>query len=213
MHRKIIVFVAALFVAVAAAAKEDPTSVQVNDEEAHRWNVFADSLYRLHRQQTSGRKIREAEQLGGYAGLPGFYREVSYYDADSGRLLSRIQWERAHAERIHAIEVYVYDDRGRLARDYMAWYLPDARNAPRETTINLYHYESGLQGWRQFNASGDRIYEKCTRQPEGKVLIELSGEDRIGHAEDDRRSVVYSGDYRRCFGGLPKTAGAFLKPH
>jgi hypothetical protein len=44
------------------------------------------------------------------------------------------------------------------------------------------------------------------------VLIELRGEDRIGHAEEDRRSVVYSDHYRRCFGDLPKTAGRYLTP-
>lgn len=213
MHKKTIAFIAALLVTMAAAAKEDPTSAQVNDEEARRWNVFADSLVQLHRQQLTGRKLRETEQVGGYAGLPGFYREVSYYDADSSRLLSRIQWERAHVERIHTIEVYVYDDRGRLARDYMAWYLPDARNAPRQTAVNLHHYAADLHGWRQFDASGNRIYEKCTRTPDEKTVFEISGEDRIGQAEDNPRSIVHSGEYRRCFGGLPKTAGVFLRPH
>lgn len=212
MSRKITVFVAALLVTVVAAAKEDSTSVQVNEEEVRRWNAFADDLYRLHRQQLAGRKLHETELVGGYAGLPEFYREVSYYDADTGRLLSRIQWERAHAERIHTIEVYVYDDRGRLARDYMAWYLPDARNAPRQTAVNLHHYAGDLHGWRQFDASDNRIYEKCTRLVDEKVLIELYGEDRIGHAEDNPRGVVHSEEYRRCFGGLQKTAGKFLRP-
>lgn len=198
--------------AAAAGAREETRAVQVNEDQVQRWNAFVDKLHRLHRQQIVGRKIRETEQLGGYARLPEFYREVSYYDADNGRLLSRIQWERQNPDRIHTIEVYVYDDRGRVARDYMAWYLPDYRNAPREATINLYHYEGGLQGWRQFNASGDRIYEKCTRQPEGTVLIELKGEDRIEHAEENPRSEVYGADYRRCFGTLQKTAGRYLTP-
>ncbi len=213
MHKKTIAFIAVVFVAMAAAAKEDNTSVQVNDEEVRRWNAFADSLYRMHRQQLTGRKLREAEQVGGYAGMPGFYREVSYYDAGTDRLLSRIQWERENPERIHTIEVYVYDDKGRVARDYMAWYLPHYRNAPRQTTINLHHYAGDLHGWRQFDASGNRIYEKCSRTPDEKPLFDLSGEDRIAHAEDNPRSIVYSGEYRRCFGNLPKTAGAFLRPH
>ncbi len=213
MHKKTIVFIVTAFIALTAAAKEGNTSVQVNDNEVRRWNAFADSLYRLHRQQLTGRKLRETEQLGGYAGLPEFYREVSYYDADTGRLLSRIQWERAQAERIHSIEVYVYGADGRLARDYLAWYLPDARNAPRQTAVNLHHYAGELHGWRQFDASGNRIYEKCSRVPDEKPLFDLSGEDRIAHAEADPRSVVHSGEYRRCFGSLPKTAGAFLQPH
>lgn len=202
-------------VAVAAGAqtRPNPDTVQVDDQSVRQWNTFADSLYRLHQRQIAGRKIREAEQIGGYARLEGFYREVSYHDADTGRLLSRIQWERANPERIHTIEVYVYDDQGRVARDYMAWYLPHYRNAPRQTTINLHHYDGGLHGWRQFDASDNRIYEKCTRLADEKVLVEINGEDRIGHAEDNPRSVVHSGEYRRCFGGLPRTAGAFLQPH
>lgn len=213
MHKKTIAFIVTAFIAVSASAKEDNTSVQVNDEEVRRWNAFADSLYRMHRQQLTGRKLREAEQVGGYAGMPEFYREVSYYDAGTDRLLSRIQWERENPERIHTIEVYVYDDKGRVARDYMAWYLPHYRNAPRQTTINLHHYAGDLHGWRQFDASGNRIYEKCSRTPNEKPLFDLSGEDRIAHAEDNPRSIVYSGEYRRCFGNLPKTAGVFLRPH
>jgi hypothetical protein len=137
----------ALLAGVAAAqTRTNPGTVQVDEQRVRQWNAFADSLYRLHTQQTQGRQIRETEQIGGYARLEGFYREVSYFDADSGRLLSRIQWERANPERIHTIEVFVYDDRGRLARDYMAWYLPHFRNAPRETAINLHHYDGELHG-------------------------------------------------------------------
>ena len=132
-----------------------------------RWNGFVDRLHRLHQQQIQGRKIRETEQFGGYARLPEFYREVSYFDADSGRLLSRIQWEREHPERIHTIEVYVYDDAGRVARDYMAWYLPHARNAPREATVNLYHYEGGLQGMAPVQRLG-RSHLRKMHAPAGR---------------------------------------------
>ncbi len=195
----------------AAQTRTAPDTVPVDDQRVRQWNAFADDLYRLHQRQTAGRQIRETEQVGGYARLEGFYREVSYYDAANGRLLSRIQWERENPERIHTIEVYVYDDRGRVARDYMAWYLPHFRNAPRQTTINLHHYDGELHGWRQFDASDNRIYERCTQLPDGKVVLELWGEDRIDHAEENPR-VVNSREYRRCFGGLEKTAGKFLQP-
>jgi hypothetical protein len=195
-----------------AQTRTSPDTVQVDDQRVRQWNAFADSLYRLHKQQTAGRQIRETEQIGGYARLEGFYREVSYHDAASGRLLSRIQWERDNPERIHTIEVYVYDDRGRLVRDYMAWYLPNFRNAPRQTTINLHHYDGELHGWRQFDASDNRIYERCSRLPDGKVVLELWGEDRISHAEENPRGVMNSPEYRRCFGGLQKTAGRYLMP-
>ena len=126
MHRVTSCLMAAglAFLTASVGAREDTRSVQVNEDQVKRLNAFADKLHRLHQQQLQGRKIHETEQFGGYARLPEFYREVSYFDADSGRLLSRIQWERNAPERIHTIEVYVYDDRGRLARDYMAWFLP-----------------------------------------------------------------------------------------
>jgi len=199
------------FLAASVNARENTRSVQVNEEQVKQLNTFVDKLHRLHRQQLQGRKIRETEQFGGYARLPEFYREVSYFDADSGRLLSRVQWERENPDRIHSIEVYVYDDRGRLARDYMAWYLPHYRNAPRQTAVNLHHYEGDLHGWRQFDGVGVRIYEKCTRVPGEKLVFELADE-RIEQAEETPGSVAHTRDYKRCFGGLEKTAGRYLTP-
>ncbi|MEK7262436.1 MAG: hypothetical protein AAB194_03900 [Pseudomonadota bacterium] len=213
MHRVTSCLMAAglMLLAASAGAREDTRSVQVNEDQVQRLNAFVDKLHRLHQQQLQGRKIREAEQLGGYARLPEFYREVSYFDADSGRLLSRIQWERANPDRIHGIEVYVYDDRGRVARDYMAWYLPHYRNAPRQTSVNLHHYEGDLHGWRQFDGVGTRTYEKCTRVPGEKLVFELT-EERIEQAEDTPGSVAHGQDYKRCFRGLGKTAGRYLTP-
>lgn len=200
-----------LLLAPSVQAREDSNSVQPNDAKARQWNAFADNLYRLHQRQIEGRKIREAEQFGSYAGLPDFYREVNYFDADNGRLLSRIQWERQNPDRIHTIEVYVYDEQGRVSRDYMAWYLPNARNAPRQTAINLHSYAEDRHGWRQFDGSGVRTYEKCTRLPDEKLVFELA-EERIEHAEETPGSVAHGPDYKRCFGNLPKTAGRYLTP-
>lgn len=197
--------------AASVNARENTRSVQVNDEQVKQLNTFVDRLHRLHQQRLQGRKIREAEQFGGYARLPEFYREVSYFDADSGRLLSRIQWEHANPDRIHSIEVYVYDDQGRLVRDYMAWYLPHYRNAPRQTAVNLHHYEGDLHGWRQFDGVGVRTYEKCTRAPGEKLVFELA-EERIEQAEETPGSVAHTRDYKRCFGDLQKTAGRYLTP-
>ena len=213
MHRVTSCLMAAglAFLTASVGAREDTRSVQVNEDQVKRLNAFADKLHRLHQQQLQGRKIRETEQFGGYARLPEFYREVSYFDADSGRLLSRVQWERENPDRIHGIEVYVYDDRGRLARDYMAWYLPHYRNAPRQTAVNLHHYEGDLHGWRQFDGVGVRTYEKCTRVPGEKLVFELA-EERIEQAEETPGSVAHTQDYKRCFGGLEKTVGEFLQP-
>jgi hypothetical protein len=204
----------AVLVALVSApldAKDSSRSVSVNEAQVRQWNAFADRLHQLHRNQMEGRTVRTAERTGGYARQPDFYREVDYVDAANGRLLSRVQWERDQPERFHAIEVYVYNDNGRLARDYMAWYLPGYRNAPRQTAINLYQHGGGLTGWRQFDASGKRIYEKCTAA-DRTVLIELADEDRIAEAEELQDGVARSADYRRCFGNLPLTAGVYLTP-
>ncbi len=213
MHRVTSYLMAAglALLTTSVGAREDTRPVQVNENQVQRLNTFVDKLHRLHQQQLRGRKIRETEQLGGYARLPEFYREVSYFDADNGRLLSRVQWERANPDRIHGIEVYVYDDRGRLTRDYMAWYLPHYRNAPRQTSVNLHHYEGDLHGWRQFDGIGTRTYERCTRVPGEKLVFELT-EERIEHAEETPGSVAHTRDYKRCFGGLEKTAGRYLTP-
>jgi len=212
--RKLPMWLLAIIAAVAMApvgAQESSRPVPVNEQKVQQWNVFTDNLYRLHQRQIEGRRIREAERLGSYAGLPDFYREVSYHDADNGRLLSRIQWERKNPDRIHGIEVYIYDAAGRVARDYMAWYLPHYRNAPRQTAVNLHSYADGLHGWRQFDGSGVRTYEKCTRLPDEKLVFELA-EERIEQAEETPGSVAHTQDYKRCFGGLEKTAGKFLQP-
>jgi hypothetical protein len=201
-----------VLVAAPASARESSRAVSVDDTQVRQWNNFADQLQRLHRRQLEGRTIREVERSGGYARQPDFYREVEYIDADSGQLLSRIQWERGNPERVHAIEVYVHDNSGRVARDYMAWYLPEHRNAPRQTTINLYQHGGDLTGWRQFDASGKRIYEKCQGAADRKVLIELADEDRIAEAEARPDGVAHSADYSLCFGDLPKTAGRYLTP-
>jgi len=213
MHRVTSCLMAAglAFLTASVGAREDTRSVQVNEDQVKRLNAFADKLHRLHQQQLQGRKIHETEQFGGYARLPEFYREVSYFDTDSGRLLSRIQWERKNPDRIHGIEVYIYDAAGRVARDYLAWYLPHYRNAPRQTAINLHHYEGDLHGWRQFDGSGVRTYEKCTRIPGEQLVFELA-EERIEQAEETPGSVAHTQDYKRCFGDLEKTAGEFLQP-
>lgn len=214
IHRLPVLMVSAVFTmaSVVLAAQEPGNSIRANNDQVRQWNAFADNLYRLHQQQIAGRKIRETEQVGGYARLEGFYREVSYHDAASGRLLSRIQWERDNTDRIHGIEVYVHDDQGRVVRDYMAWYLPHYRNAPRATAINLYHFDGDLHGWRQFDASNTRTYERCTRQPNGAVVLEYPDEDRLAEAAQDRRSAMHGPEYRRCFAGLGKTAGRYLTP-
>lgn len=203
----------ALLLEVAAADRVRAVSVQ--EDQVMAWNRFAEGVLRLHHSQLQGRRVEQSEELGGYRGLPRFYREITYRDAESRRVLSRIQWERERPERVHSIEVYVYDPQGRLLRDYLVWYLPQARNAPRATAINLYHYDDGLRGWRQFDASNERTYEKCSEWREGKeqrTLIELS-EHRLEEAlAEPDKGIAASALYQRCFASLANTAGRYLEP-
>ncbi|BAU47375.1 hypothetical protein SVA_0796 [Sulfurifustis variabilis] len=197
---------AAVLLAAAGGVSAQGVSVQVDDERVRRSNDFVDKLLHLHEQALAGRSWESSERLGGYKDLPEFYREVTYRDARSGRVLSRVQRERAHPERVHGVEVYVYDGDGRLVRDYFAWYLPLYRNAPRQTHINLYTHADDLRGWRQFDGSGLRVYEKCTAGE--KVLVEY-WDDEISRAEDDPASVMHTPIYARCFAGLPESVAAF----
>ena len=71
--------------------------------------------------------------------------------------------------------------------------------------------DGGLHGWRQFDGSGVRTYEKCTRIPGEQLVFELA-EERIEQAEETPGSVAHTQDYKRCFGDLEKTAGEFLQP-
>jgi hypothetical protein len=206
---------------VAAALQLDVTAadqvrtVSVQEDQVAAWNRFAEAVHQLHRSQLQGHRIEEAEEYGGYRGLPRFYRQVTYRDAESRRVLSRIQWEREQPDRVHSIEVYVYSAEGRLLRDYMAWYLPQWRNAPRATAINLYHYDEGIRGWRQFDASNERTYEKCSEWRDGKeqrTLIELS-EGKLAEAlAEPTKGVLASALYQRCFASLTDTAGRYLEP-
>jgi len=204
-----------LVLATQMAAADEVRSGTVETDQVTVWNRFANRLMDLHRKQLAGRKIRETEEFGGYANLPRFYRQIDYHEAESGRLLSRIQWETEHPDRVHSIEVYVYDAEGRLARDYMAWYLPKFRNSPRATTINLYHYGRGVRGWRQFDAGNNRIYERCNAWADGKsgeTLLELE-EDALAEALSEKKGIMTGELYRRCFGDLQVSAGSYLNPH
>lgn len=207
MHSTIVMSIAVG--AVIAAQATVAQSLQPQEDQVRRSNAFVENLHKLHQQQLQGKKIRETEEIGGYKDLPQFYREVTYHDATTGRVLSRIQWERSTPSRIHAIEVYVYDDTGRVVRDYSAWFLPRYRNAPRETNINFYNYSDGTRAWRQFDVFGNRMYEKCHAGE--RVLVELWGDD-ISRAQDDPKSVVHGPDYRRCFAMLATTPGKYVVP-
>ena len=137
------------------AMKQDNQHIRV-------WNTFVEDIYQLHLSQIqqSEDNLRTEEEIGGYPGNEEFFNETRYYNTVSGKLLSRIQREVKNNRNIHLIEVFVHDDRDRVKLDYLAAYLPEFRNAPIQTLINIHHYNDKLHAFRQFDASGARIYEQ-----------------------------------------------------
>ena len=84
---------------------------------------FHKAVYALHEQQIAGHAIRTTEETGDYAGVAakGYrYRITSYYDAATGRLLSRIERNADQPEAIHIAEVNIYDSEGRVVRDFFS---------------------------------------------------------------------------------------------
>lgn len=194
------------------AAMALTAAAQAPDPRAERGNAFMEQALALHEKLVRGRDIQTRSRLGGYADLPDFYEEIQYLDAASGRLISRIEWERSEPRRVHTLEVNVHDAQGRVSRDYTGWYLPDKRRAPREAWVTLHAYPPGLHALRQFNLDGVRSFEKCTGSHQGReVAIELSEHHIV--AEDRPGGVLSSPEYRTCFASLPLHAGEHAMPH
>lgn len=204
-----------LTASISFAQTEQHQALKVDQAQVDAWNSFADALRTVHDARMAQHKVRTTERIGGYGGSylgdPAFYREVKYFDAESGKLLSRIQWERQQPDVIHMIEVLFYDDKGRVERDYLAAYLPRFRNAPIQTLINFHRYEDGVHGFRQFDASGNRIYEQCQGTYFGeKVFLSLDESDLPPFSNDPE--LFDSHVYLACFEHLPLQARAYLDP-
>lgn len=201
-----------LLITPALIYAESQPSTGDNDHVT-RWNKFVDDIHALHKRQIKKYDYRVETRIGGYSGDLKFYKEEKFIDKASGRLLSIIQWEREHPDHIHSIDVYVYDKKGRVKRDYSALYLTFSRNAPQQTLVNLYAYNGDLKAWRQFDASNERIGERCSGTYKGKkVDIEMDDMD-ILDATDVKDGPFSKPDYKACFRGLPVDgAGKYLMP-
>lgn len=179
------------------------------DEQVRVWNQFVKDVYALNMRQVAKTETVQTETLGGYELYPNFYREVTYKEKKSGRVLGVVQWERAQPDRIHSIDVYIYDAQGRRTRDYSAIYLPWGRNAPIQTLVSFYDYQPTFSAFRKFDASGRRVYDQCTGEIDGKpVDLELDEFDMARQYD----SVMKGAVYRACFAHLPLTAGKYLTP-
>ena len=210
MHFQLIAAAALSFSVFAAwAANPQSKQLEVDEDQVTSWNRFAAKVYDLHKQRLTGREVRKSETTGEYGGMMAkgyFYKETSYHDARNGLLLSRVRVDRDKPEVLHIVEAFLYNDQGQMIRDYAAIYLPWSQNAPLRTMINVHRHKPDLHAYRQFDASGNRIYEQCRGKAAGsKVDISLEQQ------EINARSTA-SDAYRNCFGGVQETAGIYLSP-
>jgi hypothetical protein len=218
-----------VFVCSAAAAQVRVEPMDVNDGQVAQWNAFVDALYQFHRERIDGREVQIGSRVGGYARYPDYYEEQTFTDAGSGNVLSRIRWERPEAEAtaaqpvgpgvpepggraIHSIEVFIYDDAGRVTRDYSASYLPVHRNAPLQTLVFLHHYPQGLHAFRAFDAGGNLIYEVCRGRIDDQAVHISLDEDAIHDARREPGGLASTPVYAACFEGLAESPGEHLLP-
>jgi len=202
----------AVFPLAPALAQGEPSAMKEDNVHVRTWNQFANDILELHRSHVGAQPTEKKTRIGGYMDMPQFYREESHYDAETGRLLSRVQWEREDPEAMHSIELFIYDDQGRLKREYSAAYLPTYRNAPTQTLITFYNHAGELHGLRSFDASGYRIFERCEGEYAGEDVYFMLDEGEIHEAKRDKSSIMYGDVYKTCFAGLPETAEGQLSP-
>lgn len=197
--KSLILFVAGLVCATASQA----------ETQAERWNRFAEQVHQLHLKTIAAQPVRIEESMHDYEGDKAKdygYRETRFFAANSGKLLSKEHVDQNDASKRYYLEVNVLDKQGRVARDYIALYLPWSMKQPARTFISLHAYSGELHAFRQFNASGERILEICEGKLQGKkvsLLFEGVELDKTPEASEA---------YRVCFAGLPLQAGEYLKP-
>jgi len=199
---------------MVAGAKERLSPMREDTKQVTQWNTFADSLFVLHQSLMKNNSIRSEKEVGGYGGVTAgdFYTEIQYYDTKRNLLLSKVQWELERPNVIHNIEIFIYDDDGTLLRDYYAGYLPHHRNAPLHTMINFYGEEEGLMSFRQYDASGERIYEQCSGKHFAEDIdISLENDEWLSPT-GEAITLFASESYIACFGDTPKEVGKYINP-
>ncbi|MFO8024640.1 hypothetical protein [Thiohalophilus sp.] len=184
------------------ALQEDQTHVAT-------WNRFADQTLALHRQLIDEQDVERQTTTGGYAHLPEFYRQESYFH--DGELISRVQWEIESGD-LHVIEVFIRDDEGRVVRDYTAAYLPEYHNAPTQTLVSFHAYNNGLHAFRSFDASGELNVERCSGTHEGERVELLVDQGSVFGSTEQDPELQQTPLYQRCFAGLPEKPGKYLQP-
>ncbi len=177
-------------------------------------NGFVEEIYRVHEKRLEKREYYTTEKIGGYGGMTNnleFYNEINYYDSKTRKLLSTIKWERENPENIHMIDLYIYDEKGRVKRSYSASYLPSRRVSPLETVVTLHFYSNGTHSLREFDAQNVNIYEQCNNiNDETETYFAFHYEDipeSYTELEEGVRDL-----YRACFSNASKTAEPYISP-
>ncbi|MCK5360131.1 MAG: hypothetical protein KAJ95_05860 [Gammaproteobacteria bacterium] len=200
------------FVASAPPACADEKYPDTLHQRHQLWNAFVDKLYLLHRNRLADDNYYTNENIGGYGGQIDnleYYREVHYYDRDSRQLLSTVKWNETYPFGIHMIDVFIYDDSGRVLREYSATYLPSRYTSPAETLIILHNYNDSLHSFREFDASNVQLYEQCEKL-NGEIVFALHYvdiPDSLSQLEKEKQQ-----DYRACFGHVAESAGIYIDP-
>ena len=210
MNLRHITAFALIVVANSLSAEVYETQIEVSQKEVNAWNRFANSLLILHRDiltKTPHRVERSTGTYGGEYASDYEFVDERFYNKTTGNLLSRIRWHNKKKDEVHTIEVFVYNQSGKIQRDYVAAYLPSDRNAPFQTLINFHAQVDRLHAFRQFDANGELLFEKCSGEYMGRN-ISISLEDY--EIPDDPFDVT--GEYLACFSTLPRTAGVYLDP-
>jgi hypothetical protein len=105
------------------------------------------------------------------------------------------------------VEVNIYDDTGRIVRDFGSISLPTSPAYPVRTFINFHQYNKGLHSFRQFDAEGEVTYESCNGLFENsKVNISLDG-------IDIKPAATATAGYKACFDGIESSWAAYAIPH
>ena len=214
--KALLIFILTFVVTLNSVLANSRNNVLKEDRiQVNKWNNFVTELYQLHLDHTKRYPVTTRTITGGYGGSfanKNFYREISYYNSKSNQLMSKIQWEIDQPDTIHSIEVYLYDTKGRVKTDFYARFLPEARNAPVQTLINLHNYSDKLHAFRQFDANGELIYETCRGMFfDEKINLHLDDEEILDFRTENADEMLNEA-YSSCFLNVSKTANAYLHP-
>lgn len=190
-----------------AETKPHPTAIQSNN--------FANALVKLSNHLIKKQAVISKESIGGYGGVTNdltFYKEIKNINKANNQIISIIQWESKNPDQLHHVAVNIYDDQGRLKRDYSASYLPVHSKAPYQTLINLHYHAENLHSFRQFDALDNIIYEQCDGTHNNKPVAIAFEYTEIPGTPDDIKDKDLRQAYLACFKKAAITAEPYTNP-